>query len=120
LFKKKNVEEKQNNDPLFEVARREKRIKIIKACVALVMVLMLVFIIVAVATGDGHEVVFRKDGVEGVREVAATDKSKGVNGILLADQGMTVVAKNDKLKLSFSNKDDLFIIEDLATGEIFR
>lgn len=120
MFKKKNIEEKQNNDPLFEVARREKRIKIIKACVALVMVLMLVFIIVAVATGDGHEVVFRKDGVEGVREVAATDKSKGVNGILLADQGMTVVAKNDKLKLSFSNKDDLFIIEDLATGEIFR
>ena len=120
MFKKKNVDKKQNNDPLYEVARREKRVKIIKACVALVMVLILVFIIVAVATGDGHEVVFRKDGVEGIREIAATDTSKGVNGVMLVDQGMTVVAKNDKLKLSFSNKDDLFIIEDLASGEIFR
>ena len=120
MFKKKNLEEKQNNDPLFEVARREKRVKIIKACVALVLVAVLVFVVVAVATGDGHEVVFRKDGVEGIREVAATDTSKGVNGLMLVDQGLTVVAQNDKLKLSFSNKDDLFVVEDLATGEIFR
>ena len=120
MFKKKNVEEKQNNDPLYLVARREKRIKIIKACVALVMVFVLVFIIVAVATGDGHQVNFDKEGVEGVREVAATDTSKGINGIMLSDQAMTVVADNGKLKLSFSNHDNLFILEDLATGEIFR
>ena len=120
MFKKKNVEEKQNNDPLYLVARREKRIKIIKACVALVMVFVLVFIIAAVATGDGHQVNFDKEGVEGVREVAATDTSKGINGIMLSDQAMTVVADNGKLKLSFSNHDNLFILEDLATGEIFR
>lgn len=120
MFKKKNVEEKQNNDPLFQVARREKRVKIIKGCVALVFVCILAFIIVAVATGDGHEVDFPKDGVEGIREVAAPDKSKGINGVMLTDQGMTVVAENDKLKLSFSNRDNLFILEDLVTGEIFR
>lgn len=120
MFKKKNIEQKQNNDPLFEVAKREKRIKIIKACVALFFVGILAFIVIAVATGDGSEVVFRKDGVEAVREVAATDTSKGVKGVMLNDQGMTVVAENDKLKLSFSNKDNLFMVEDLATGEIFR
>lgn len=120
MFKKKNIEQKQNNDPLFQVARREKRIKIIKACVALLFVGILAFIVIAVATGDGNEVVFRKDGVEAVREVAATDTSKGVKGVMLNDQGLTVVAENDKLKLSFSNKDNLFMVEDLATGEIFR
>ena len=107
MFKKKNVEQKQNNDPLYQVARREKRFKIIKACVALVIVFVLVFIIVAVATGDGHQVNFDKEGVEGVREVAATDTSKGINGIMLSDQAMTVVADNGKLKLSFSNNDNL-------------
>lgn len=120
MFKNKKNVEKQNNDPLYEVARREKRVKIIKACVALVLVGVLAFIVIAVATGDGHEVVFRKDGVEAVRKLAATDTSKGIKGLMLTDQGMTVVAENEKLKLSFSNRDDLFIVEDLATGEIFR
>jgi len=120
LFKKKNVEQKQNNDPLFKVARREKRIKIIKACVALVLVGILAFIVVAVATGDGNEIVFGQEGIAGVRELAPIDTSKGKNGVMLSDQGLTVVAKNDKLELSFSNKDDLFVVLDKATGEVFR
>lgn len=120
MFKKKNIEQKQNNDPLYHVARREKRVKIIKACVALVLVGLLAFIVVAIVTGDGNEIVFSQDGIEAKREVSATDTTKGVKGIMLSDQGLTVVAENDKLKLSFSNKDNLFMVEDKATGEIFR
>ena len=98
MFKKKNVEEKQNNDPLYQVARREKRFKIIKACVALVIVFVLVFIIVAVATGDGHQVNFDKEGVEGVREVA---EEEGVN--LSAWQKFKNFLKGDRAKTT--NKD---------------
>jgi hypothetical protein len=121
LFKKKNNNQEQNNEtPVNESASREKLKKVLKIVIPVVLLLLLLFIVLKVAFSDGHDVIFRKEGIESSRELSVTDTSKGVNGLLLTDQGMTVVAENEYLALSFSNKENLFMIKDKATGEIFR
>jgi len=103
-----------------ESTSREKLKKVLKIVIPIVLVLLLVFIVLKVAFSDGHDVIFGKEGVESSRELSATDSSKGINGMMLTDQGMTVVAENDSLMLSYSSKEDLFLIRDKATGEVFR
>lgn len=121
MFKKKNKSQEQNNEtPVNESTSREKLKKVLKIAIPLVLVFLLLFIVLKVAFSNGHDVIFGKEGVESSREVAATDTSKGVNGLMLTDQGMTVVAENDDLVLSFSNKENLFLIKDKTTGETFR
>ena len=121
MFKKKNNNQEQNNEtPVNESASREKLKKVLKIVIPVVLLLLLLFIVLKVAFSDGHDVIFRKEGIESSRELSVTDTSKGVNGLLLTDQGMTVVAENEYLALSFSNKENLFMIKDKATGEIFR
>ncbi len=121
MFKKKAKEEEQKNDtPIYESTARKRAKLIIKIAVPVVLVAIFAFIIFRVATSEGRQVVFSKDGVSGNLEVSSTLTSKGVNGIILSDQGMTVVAENDDLMLSFSNKENLFIVTDKKTGETFR
>ena len=121
MFKKKKKDLEQNNEtPVNESASREKIKKVLKIVIPLVLVLLLIFIVLKVAFGDDHNIIFGKDGIESSRQVSATDTSKGVNGLMLTDQGMTVVAENDNLILSFSNRENLFLIQDKATGETFR
>ncbi len=121
MLKKKDKNQDVNKDiPAYENTKRAKVAKVVKIVVPIVLVLVLAFIIFEVATSDGHKVVFKKDGLESSRQLAATDTSKGINGQMLQDQGMTLVAENDFLKLSFSNKENLFIIEDKINGEVFR
>ena len=91
-----------------ESASREKIKKVLKIVIPLVLVLLLIFIVLKVAFGDDHNIIFGKDGIESSRQVSATDTSKGVNGLMLTDQGMTVVAENDNLILSFSNREFVF------------
>ena len=121
MFKKKKISEEQNNEtPVYETTSREKVVKVLKIAIPIVLILLLVFIVVKVAFGNSHDVNFDKEGVVSDRPVSATNTKKGVNGVMLTDQGMTVIAENEYLMMSFSNKDDLFIIKDKKTGETFR
>lgn len=121
MFKKKNKNQETNGDiPAYETTKRAKIAKVLKIVIPIVLLAVLIFIVLNVAFSDGHNIVFKTEGIESTRQLSAPDKSKGINGQILSDQGMTLVAENDSLKLSFSNKDNLFLVEDKMTGEVFR
>lgn len=123
MFKKKVKEEEKNNDtPIFESALR-KRIKLsIKIGVPVLLVALFAFIVYRVATSDGRQIVFSDEGVAGTYDLMPINPEYDADGdgIMLSDQGLTLVGETDYLSLSFSNKENLFVIKDLKTGETFR
>ena len=70
MFKKKKKDLEQNNEtPVNESASREKIKKVLKIVIPLVLVLLLIFIVLKVAFGDDHNIIFGKDGIESSRQL---------------------------------------------------
>jgi hypothetical protein len=92
---------------------------VLKIVIPLLIVLIVVFVLVKAAFGNDKNIKFDTSSFS-KSDAAPVDKTKGINGQLLSDAGMTIFADNGKLRLGYSPRDDLFIIQDLSTGRVFR
>ena len=92
---------------------------VLKIVIPLIIILILVFVLVKAAFGNSKNIKFDTSSFL-KSDASPVDKSKGINGQLLSDAGMTIFADNGKLRLGYSPRDDLFIIQDLSTGRVFR
>lgn len=92
---------------------------VLKVAVPVLIIIVVLFIIMKAAFGSNKNIRFDTSSFPKT-DASPADKSKGINGQLLSDAGMTVFADNGKLRLSYSPRDDLFIIQDLSTGRVFR
>lgn len=93
--------------------------KIITVSVSLLLVVVLLVVLLSVAFGNPDSLSFSEDGIV-TSDPQKIDTTKGLNGRLLSDSGMTVFADNGKLRLEYSPKDDLFLVVDCSTGRVFR
>ena len=103
-----------------KMAKKKFYLRIVKIVVALVTVFLLGFLIIKVGFAESSLISFSDEGIKSDVQVSAPLKDKGINGQMLGDEGMTVIAQNEYLTMSYSPKNDLFIFKDNATGEIFR
>ncbi len=87
--------------------------------IPIVVIIIIAFIVVKIAFGNSKNIKF-DTSTFAKTDAAPVDKTKGINGQLLSDAGMTIFADNGKLRLGYSPRDDLFIIQDLSTGRVFR
>ena len=92
---------------------------VLKIVIPIVIIILFVFIFVKAAFGNSKNIKFDTSSFS-KSDASPVDKSKGINGQLLSDAGMTIFADNGKLRLGYSPRDDLFIIQDLSTGRVFR
>lgn len=92
---------------------------VLKVVIPLVIIVILVFVLAKAAFGNSKNIKFDTSAFA-KSDASPVDKSKGINGQLLSDAGMTIFADNGKLRLGYSPRDDLFIIQDLSTGRVFR
>ena len=92
---------------------------VLKIVIPLLIILIVVFVLVKAAFGNDKNIKFDTSSFS-KSDAAPVDKTKGINGQLLSDAGMTIFADNGKLRLGYSPRDDLFIIQDLSTGRVFR
>ncbi len=92
---------------------------VLKVVIPLLLIIIIAFVLVKAAFGNSKNIKF-DDSTFIKSDASPVDKSKGINGQLLSDAGMTIFADNGKLKLGYSPRDDLFIIQDLSTGRVFR
>ena len=92
---------------------------VLKIVIPLVIIIILVFVLVKAAFGNSKNIKFDTSSFL-KSDASPVDKSKGINGQLLSDAGMTIFADNGKLRLGYSPRDDLFVIQDLSTGRVFR
>jgi len=92
---------------------------VLKVLIPLLVIGIIVFVILKVAFGNPKDINFGTDGFVS-SDPSPVDTSKGINGQLLSDSGMTLFADNGRLSLSYSPRDDLFIIQDKTTGRVFR
>ena len=90
---------------------------VLKIVIPLVIIIILVFVLVKAAFGNSKNIKFDTSSFL-KSDASPVDKSKGINGQLLSDAGMTIFADNGKLRLGYSPRDDLFIIQDLSTGRV--
>ena len=91
----------------------------LKVIIPLAIIILIAFIILKAAFGNNKNIKFDTTAYA-KSDAAPVDTSKGINGQLLSDAGMTIFADNGRLRLGYSPRDDLFIIQDLTTGRVFR
>ena len=133
MFKKKNkpVEVEERKTSLYideaeaaayaaKMAKKKFYLRIVKTVVAVVVVFLVAFLIIKVGFAESNDIVFSDEGIASDVQVSAPLKNKGVNGQMLGDEGMTLIAENEYLAMSYSPKEDLFLFKHKATGEIFR
>ncbi len=92
---------------------------VVKIVVPLVVIAIIVFVLIKAAFGNSKNIKFDTSSFS-KSDASPVDTSKGINGQLLSDSGMTIFADNGKLRLGYSPRDDLFIIQDLSSGRVFR
>ena len=92
---------------------------VLKVVIPLVIILIVLFIILKAAFGNNKNIKFDTSAYA-KSDAAPILVNKGNNGQLMSDAGMTIFADNGKLRLGYSPRDDLFIIQDLSTGRVFR
>ena len=102
------------------MAKKKFYLKITKVVVSLVVVIVAAFLIIKVGFAESNNISFSDEGLVSDVQVSAPLKDKGINGQMLGDEGLTLIAENDYLEMSYSPKDDLFIFKHKATGEVFR
>ncbi len=93
--------------------------RVLVPCIALLLVVVFVVVILSVAFGNPDELEFGDDSIV-VSNPQPIDTSKGINGRLLSDAGLTEFADNGKLRLEYSPKEDLFVVVEQTTGQVFR
>jgi len=133
LFKKKknNVEVEERKTSLYideaeaaayaaKMAKKKFYLKITKVVVSLVVVIVAAFLIIKVGFAESNNISFSDEGLVSDVQVSEPLKDKGINGQMLGDEGLTLIAENEYLEMSYSPKDDLFIFKHKATGEVFR
>lgn len=91
----------------------------LKVIIPLVIIIIVAFVILKAAFGNNKNIKFDTSAYVKT-DAAPVDTSKGINGQLMSDAGMTIFADNGKLRLGYSPRDDLFIVQDLSTGRVFR
>ncbi len=133
MFKKKNkdidVEAKKTSLYIDEaeaaayaakMAKKKFYLRIVKIVVALFTIFLLGFLIIKVGFAESSTIAFSDEGIKSDVQVSSPLKDKGINGQMLGDEGLTVIAQNEFLTMSYSPKEDLFIFKDNKTGEQFR
>ena len=108
---KKAKEKKINTKPMWK--------RVLVPCVALLLVVVILVVLLSVAFGNPDELVFGTDSIV-ISDPQPVDTSKGIKGKLLSDSGMTEFANNGTLSLQYSPKDDLFVVIEKTTGQVFR
>ncbi|MBO4325661.1 MAG: hypothetical protein J5950_00115, partial [Clostridia bacterium] len=93
--------------------------RLLKILIPLLIILLIAFIILKTAFGNNREINFKDDSAS-YTDPAKPITTKGINGQLLSDSGMTVFADNGKLQLAYSPREDLFIVQEKATGRVYR
>lgn len=112
-------EEKATKKKEKKIHTKPKWKRVLIPCIALLLVVVLVVVLLSVAFGNPDELTFSEDSLV-ISNPQSIDTSKGIKGKLLSDAGMTEFADNGKLCLQYSPKDDLFVVIEKKTGQVFR